>query len=517
MKASIVAAAALVASVAAFEHKNHAGFHMRRGAYEPKDEVCTVYTTVYVHALPSIVPNTTTIYEHSTPAAETSTSCTEGDKASSIYTPIVISTKTPEASQPAYPTVPVVPESSKPAVPVSSAPVVPASSAPVVPASSAPVVSASSAPVAPVSSAPAVPEYPTKPAVPKPSKGVYPSAPIAESSKPAPQPSKPATSEYPTKPVDTPKPAPSSSKAVDTPKPAPSSSKAADKPKPTGSYSSGGRIVTNGDKWAMTYTPYAPDGNCKTEADIKSDIKIIADLGFTTIRSYSTDCGVFEYVVPACQEHGLKIIYGIFLEAGGSGGKGPFSQYANDQLDDIKNNAPKDGVAMVIVGNECMFNNNCAPAELASYIDHVREQLQGAGFPKDIAITTTEPVGTWEEKGAALCDHIDVFTVQVHPYFTASISPDMAGDFAAQQLEQAAKVCPEAAAKGKYISEIGWPSAGNNNGKAVAGVAEQKEAMKKIMEKVGAEACLFSFKDDPWKHPGALGVEQHFGCIDALS
>ncbi|KAF1932045.1 glycoside hydrolase family 17 protein [Didymella exigua CBS 183.55] len=443
MKASIVAASALVASVAAFEHKNHAGFHLRRDAYESaKDEICTVYTTVYVHALPSIVPNTTTIYEHSTPVAVTSTSCTEGEKSSSIYTPIVISTKTSEASHPVYPTVPAVPEVSKPVVP--------------------------------------------------------------EVSKPAPQPSKPATPEYPTKPVD-------------TPKPKPSSSKAADKPKPTGSYSNGGRIITNGNKWAMTYTPYAPDGNCKTEADIKSDIKQIADLGFTTIRSYSTDCGVFEYVVPACQEHGLKIIYGIFLEAGGSGGKGPFSQYANDQLDDIKNNAPKDGVAMVIVGNECMFNNNCTPVELASYIDHVRETLQGAGFPKDIAITTTEPVGTWEEKGAELCSHIDIFTVQVHPYFTASISPDMAGDFAAQQLEQAAKVCPEAAAKGKYISEIGWPSAGNNNGKAIAGVAEQKEAMKKIIEKVGAEACLFSFKDDPWKHPGSLNVEQHFGCSDALS
>ena len=418
-------------------------------------------TAIYEHP-------TSAVYEHSTPAAETSTSCTESDKASSIYTPIVVSVKTPEVSQPAYPTAPVVPESSKPAVPMSSKPAVPEHPTEAV-----------------------VPEYPTKPAVP-------------ESSKEVPQPSKPATPEYPTKPVDTPKPAPSSSKVVE-------------KPKPTGSYSSGGRIVTNGNKWAMTYTPYAPDGNCKTEADIKSDIKIIADLGFTTIRSYSTDCGVFEHVVPACQEHGLKIIYGIFLEAGGSGGKGPFSQYANDQLDDIKNNAPKDGIAMVIVGNECMFNNNCAPAELASYIDYVREQLQGAGFPKDIAITTTEPVGTWEEKGAALCDHIDVFTVQVHPYFTASISPDMAGDFAAQQLEQAAKVCPEAAAKGKYISEIGWPSAGNSNGKAVAGVAEQKEAMKKIIEKVGAESCLFSFKDDPWKHPGALDVEQHIGGVEALS
>lgn len=166
------------------------------------------------------MPDTTAIYEHSTPAAETSTSCTEGDKASSIYTPIVISTQTPEVSKEAYPTVPVV-----------------------------------------ASSKPAVPEYPAS----------------------TPESSKPATPEYPTKP------APSSSKAADTPKPKPSSSTPANKPKPNGEYSSGGRIVTNGNKWAMTYTPYAPDGNCKTQADIVSDIKTIADLGFTTIRSYSTD------------------------------------------------------------------------------------------------------------------------------------------------------------------------------------------------------------------------------------
>lgn len=50
MKGSIVAAsAALVASVAAYDHKAHAGFHLRRGDYK-KDEVCTVYTTVYVTA-----------------------------------------------------------------------------------------------------------------------------------------------------------------------------------------------------------------------------------------------------------------------------------------------------------------------------------------------------------------------------------------------------------------------------------------------------------------------------------
>jgi|TARA_R110002003_G_scaffold126_46_gene11818 hypothetical protein len=50
MKASILAASvALVGSVAALEHKAHAGFHLRRGDYK-KNDVCTVYTTVYVTA-----------------------------------------------------------------------------------------------------------------------------------------------------------------------------------------------------------------------------------------------------------------------------------------------------------------------------------------------------------------------------------------------------------------------------------------------------------------------------------
>jgi exo-beta-1,3-glucanase (GH17 family) len=385
---------------------------------------------------------------------------------SEAYSPVPV----PSSSAPAYTP---VPESSKPAYPA-------------VPASSMPAYSA----------------------VPESSEAAY--SPVVESSKtytPTPVPSSSAE-----KPAYTPV-VPASSKPAESSKAVASSTKSAGKPQPTGSYGSTDHIKTNGDKWAITYTPYANSGDCKTSGEIASDIKKISELGFTTIRSYSTDCGVFEYVVPECQKYGLKVIYGIFLEAGG---KGPFSEHANDQLNDIKEKAPKDSVAMVIVGNECIFNNNCEAGQLGSYIDHVREELIGCGFPSDVAVTTTEPVGTWEEHGAALCSHIDVFTVQVHPYFTQSVSADMAGDFAAQQLEQAAKVCPEAAAKGKYITEIGWPSAGISNGMAVAGKEEQKTAMKKIMDSVGAESCLFSFQNDGWKEPGNLDVEQNFGCVEAL-
>ncbi|KAH3997073.1 hypothetical protein HBI56_125700 [Parastagonospora nodorum] len=488
MKGAIIAASvALTGSVAAYEHKAHAGFHMRRGDYK-KDDVCTVYTTVYVTAMPSIVPNSTWV---APPTPQTSSSCTEeeGHK-TSIYTPIVISS-TPAAASSTKPAEVYPPAPPKPEVSTSCT-----EEKPIV-VSSTPAAASSTKPAEVYTPAP-------KPESSKPAE-VYTPAPKPESSKPAPVP-------VYTPPVEL----PIYSKPADTPKPAPSSTKEADKPKPTGSYSNGGHIVTNGDKWAITYTPYAADGQCKTAMDIKTDIKKISEMGFTTIRSYSTDCGVFENVVPECQKYGLKVIYGIFLEGGGAGGKGPFSSYANSQLEDIKNKAPKDSVAMVIVGNECMFNNNCQASELGSYIDYVRKELHGAGFPTDVAITTTEPVGTWEEKGAALCDHIDVFTVQVHPYFTASITADKAGDFAAQQLEQAAKVCPGPAAKGKFITEIGWPKSGMANGLAVASVENQKTAMKAIMEKVGSEACVFSYQDDTWKAPGDLGVEQYFGCADAI-
>lgn len=498
-----------------------------------------------------VVPQSTkpaypAVPESSKPAVpavpESSTTCTEEEgKTSSVEVPKPTypagtpeapkptgPAPVPEASKPAYPSVPEVSKPAVPEVPEASKPVVPA-----VPESTTcteeegktsteapkPTYPAGT-PEASKPAYPTVPEVtqPAYPSVPEVSKPAYPSVP--EESKPAypsvPESSKPAVPEVPevSKPAYTPS-VPASSKEAEKPKPTPSSTKEVEKPKPTGSYNQGDHIKTNGDKWAITYTPYANSGDCKTADEIATDIKKISELGFTTIRSYSTDCGVFEHVVPECQKYGLKVIYGIFLEAGGKDGKGPFSSYANDQLKDITDNAPKDSVAMVIVGNECVFNGNCDVNELGSYIDYVRDELVSCGY-EGVAVTTTETVGSWEEHGAALCSHIDVFTVQVHPYFTQSVSAEEAGDFAAQQLEQAAKVCPEAAAKGKYITEIGWPSAGQSNGKAVAGVEQQKTAMKKIMEKVGSESCLFSYQNDGWKEPGNLDVEQNFGCVDAI-
>ncbi|KAL5121306.1 hypothetical protein ACEQ8H_000774 [Pleosporales sp. CAS-2024a] len=456
MRGSIIAASmALCGSVTAAQHKahGHGAFHLRRG--DPQDDVCTFYTTVYVNPLPSVVPNMTYI------APSPSTSCTEDQHKTSIYTPTVISTTTPAAT------------------------------------SSTPCASSIAAPPPP----PPAPKTSSTPAPPP--------APVSSSAAPAPASSKPADQ---AKPVlygqqTAPKTQANGGSGAHVASHGSGGS--------SGTYGSTGRIVTNGNKWGMTYTPYANSGLCKTAEEIKADIAKIAGLGFTTLRAYSTDCH-FNEVVTSCVLHGLKVIYGIFLEAGGASGKGPFSSYANDQLQAIISTAHKESIAMILVGNECMFNNHCEPTDLANYIDYVRNTIRAAGFPADIAVTTTEPVGTWEQKGAAVCDHLDVFVVQIHPYFTATVSADIAGDFVAQQLAQAAKVCPGAAAKGLFVGETGWPNGGDANGAAIASPDAQKIAIKSIMDKVGSQACMFSFQDDGWKAPGALNVEQHFGCADII-
>jgi exo-beta-1,3-glucanase (GH17 family) len=349
----------------------------------------------------------------------------------------------------------------------------------------------------------------------------YVPAPLPETS------AKPSTkSEYVPAPVPSskteyvPAPVPTSDKPVPTSyKPVPTT-KEAEKPKPSQPAHGGGygsHITPNGQKWSLTYTPYADNGDCRSASVIKADVAKIAKWGYTTIRVYSVDCGVFESVVPAAEAVGLKIIYGVFLDST----NGPDSEGANEQLQAIIDNASKESTAMIIIGNEYSFGGGSLSG-LVAYVKKARQQIYAAGFPKDIPVTTTETVGVMVTPGnEIICEALDVLTVQIHPFFDFNTDAADAGTFALSQLEMAAKVCPEAAAKGMYITEIGWPHTGKENGKAKATPEAQKEAIKSIVEKVGDIACLLSYEDDGWKSKfGAsdkFGVETNFGCGEIVA
>lgn len=262
-------------------------------------------------------------------------------------------------------------------------------------------------------------------------------------------------------------------------------------------------IAPNGEKWAITYTPYNNDGTCKSAAAVAADIQLIKAKGFTSVRIYSTDCSAPQNVGDACKAAGLKIILGVWIDGTGLGPAG-------QQVATLKAWGPGnwDIVELVVVGNEALFNGYCSASELAGFITSTKSELLGAGY--NGPITTTDTLGAIQAAGSTICPAVDVISANIHAYFNGAVEAAGAGAFVKSQLDLLANVC--GGDKIAYNLETGWPSGGDANGAAVAGVAEQQIAIASITAQAGSKSVFFSFTNDLWKPAGKLGVEQFWGC-----
>lgn len=260
-------------------------------------------------------------------------------------------------------------------------------------------------------------------------------------------------------------------------------------------------FVPKGDLWAITYSPYSDDGQCKAGSDVDRDIKDIASKGFKSIRLYSSDCNGLETVGGACSKYGLKIVIGVFIKAGGP-------STADSQVKDIITWNRWDLVEMFVVGNEAIFQGFCTAEELAAYIIKVTGQIRGAGY--EGPVTTTEPLNIYQENDnyKPLCSCMDVVGINIHPYFNPEVTPENAGTFLSGQL----KIVEDLCGKTGYVLEAGWPSSGQANGKAVPSIENQAIAIKSIETAEPGRVVIFTYRNDLWKQPGAFGVEQNFGC-----
>ncbi|KAL0939269.1 exo-beta-glucanase [Colletotrichum truncatum] len=308
-----------------------------------------------------------------------------------------------------------------------------------------------------------------------------------------------------------PPPAPTTS-AAEEPKPEPKpTTSSAPAPSPSKPATGGGLGGTNGDHWAITYTPFSEDasGSCKTADQVDADIATIKKSGFTTVRVYSTDCSTLENVGAACEKYGLKMIIGIFVKQTCD----PNSQEIKDQVDAIVAWKKWSMVELVVVGNECIFQGRCSASSLKQLIVSVKSTISGAGYSGPF--TTAETVGVWQQGDviSEICEVIDIVGGQIHPYFNAETAASDAGTFVKGQIEllESSQIC---GGKKALNLECGWPSGGSCNGKACPGKAEQATAIASIKELAGGKTVFFSFHNDEWKEPGACGCERTWGCGD---
>ena len=235
---------------------------------------------------------------------------------------------------------------------------------------------------------------------------------------------------------------------------------------------------------------------------MSADIADIASKGFANVRIYSTDCSGLQAVGDACAKHGLGIIAGIFIKAGGV-------STGDEQLAELKKWSLFNSlVTAVVVGNEAVFNGFCTAAELAGYIAVVRRELSAAHNYSG-PVTTTETLNILQANGPTLCPAMDFVGVNVQPYFDGGVTADQAGQFLANQLKLAEDVCH---GKDGYVLEAGWPSSGSPHGRAIASPDNQRKAVTSYETAAPGHVSYFTYRNDMWKEPGSLGIENHFGC-----
>lgn len=326
---------------------------------------------------------------------------------------------------------------------------------------------------------------PAAPVTPRPSAPAAPSVPAAPS---APAPSAPASnpiySLIPQIPASSAKPKPQPSK---TPSPPKGNGKA---------------------PWAMTYTPYAQDGNCKTKSDVMKDVEALTKAGISTLRTYSTDCDTLPNVGAACKAYGCKMILGVFIDAPHCSANNPT---VSEQINAIKNWGQFDLVDIISIGNEAMLNGYCTAGEIAGLIHTCKETFSGytGGY------TTADTLGAWQMEGVAetLCGLIEYPAANIHPFFNSQTSASQAGVFVKNQMEVLGGICGK---PGKCY-ETGWPSQGKCMGAACPGKVEQETAVTQILKECPNDIVLFSLEDDLWKSDQTeCACEKSWGCKDIL-
>ncbi|KAL8635609.1 MAG: hypothetical protein Q9228_006918, partial [Teloschistes exilis] len=230
-------------------------------------------------------------------------------------------------------------------------------------------------------------------------------------------------------------------------------------------------------QWAITYSPYTAQGNCKPSTDVAADVALIAQKGFSSIRLYSTDCNGLSTVGGPAITHNLTLILGVYISEDGIPAAEPQIQDIIDWATSSPN--PNDKwktVEMIIIGSSSLSNNFTTPSALANFLTSSRITLGVAGYTN--TITTAEPIPTLLLHSSILCPLIDTLAAPIHPFFSPGTTASDAGEYVSLQLQILDTVCSggDGEKMEAWNIETGWPSRGSANGVAVPGWWEQNVA-----------------------------------------
>ncbi|KAI4844728.1 glycoside hydrolase [Aureobasidium sp. EXF-8845] len=265
--------------------------------------------------------------------------------------------------------------------------------------------------------------------------------------------------------------------------------------------------------YGIVYSPYRDDGKCKEQDEVNNDFeKIMAYASsngesYDFVRLYGADCNGPAMILNICEKYDLKIFAGIFnvlsdaemtteikvlTDAVSASGKG-WSRFNT-----------------ISIGNEVVNNGKLAATDVAGKVTLARTLLSAAGYSgKMVAVDTAVAMIA---HGTDLCGASDYVAVNAHPFFDGNVAAADSGEWLLHQMQELSTVC----GKPVWITETGWPTQGNTNGKAVPSVQNQKAALSSMKSAVTSNVVWFTAFNDMWKTNSAatFNAEQYWGMCN---
>ncbi|KAK3715528.1 Cell surface mannoprotein mp65 [Vermiconidia calcicola] len=285
-----------------------------------------------------------------------------------------------------------------------------------------------------------------------------------------------------------------STDAPSSAEPSSSPSESSTAPAPSGSAPAGGLPSASGQ--GLSYAPYNADDSCKSAEQIDQDLGAVSGHGF--VRIYGTACEQVPAVIKAATANNMKVMVGVFDIANVEG-------EINDIITAAKGNW--DVITAVSVGNEIVNSGSGSASSVVAAISTARGLLKTAGYTGSVVTVDTFAAII---DNPELCEASDFAAANCHAFFDNTVTADGAGPYVAEQAQRVKEAC---GGKEVMITESGWPSSGDANGKAVPSPENQKAAISSLKSSMSDNIVLFSAYNDAWKDDfeGSFQAEKFWG------
>lgn len=252
----------------------------------------------------------------------------------------------------------------------------------------------------------------------------------------------------------------------------------------------------------FAYTPYSDSGDCKTAQDVLQDFAGFGG-GVSLVRTYGVDCNTIANVYPAVKQYGLKLFAGIFSLSDIPG-------QVKLIVDGVKGDWTS--VDTISIGNELVDSKQADSGSVIAAMKQAKTLLRAAGYTGPVVNVDTLQANL---NNPELCNESDYCAVNCHAFFDPNTSAEQAGAFLLSSIATLKTKLANPSQK-IVISETGWPTKGDSNGKAVPSLANQKAAISSIKSALGSgEYILLSAYNTMWKKSSSsqFNAEQYWGIL----